>query len=168
MRSPLRIEIVPEDNGTMAIADGLARLPARPDLVRLDGAPYAGKSTLARRLATTIGGIVVSTDDHLNGRGRHGRTYPELVDRPRLLAHVKALQASGLLPVLEGIWLEAVAPPNEFGAGFRVLVRFIAPDAGGRKDVSARNRQFHLSRYYREFRPEELADVVATRRFDSW
>ena len=165
MSGQQRFEILTacDDAAAFIAAHVLARSPV-PTLVRIDGDPLAGKSTLARALAERLGGDAVSVDDCLDGLVRRGRTYPQMVMRQSLVARFAAARSP---IVLEGIWLDAAAPVDEFGDGYRVYIRF-RPAALIAQDVAKERRQFRMVEYERSFDFEGRADIVVTRTFDPW
>lgn len=160
----LRIRITPENDASEAIAGAIRALSVQPELVRIDGESYAGKSRLARKLAARLNAAILHVDDYLASPLGHRVIYPDIVDRSRLLAHLRALSGAGVMTVLEGLWLEASAPPAEFGNGYRILVR-VARSALVDFNLTTQRRLFRTGRYGREYQPAALADVIATRMF---
>jgi hypothetical protein len=140
-------------------ADPLALLildhPAR--LVRIDGHPMTGKTSLARQLARVLGGIHVDTDSYLAG----GELQQE-----QLIENLARYIASGLYVIMEGIRLEERCPSAGVPAFYIVTTSHYEDPADGIRpaEIAA---ELGVDRYLEQYRPIERADAEVIVRIPS-
>lgn len=96
---------------------------SRPIVVALDGRSGTGKSTLAKRIAASVGGIYVETDDFWAGGPNDEWDARSSKEKSELAIDWKRLREEVLKPLLIG--REASWRPFDFKEGFGLAERVI-------------------------------------------
>jgi hypothetical protein len=137
-------------------------------LIRIEGVPGAGKSTLAVSLAHALGARVVHGDDYAY-KASNRLTFAQRVCVPDLQRRLDVELATGTLVVIDAICLSELAPAASFGRGYRIYVRrlsFNTPtmplwhgfDEHSPTPRRELDRSVHL--YHLRERPHERADAL--------
>jgi hypothetical protein len=93
--------------------------------IGIDGMDGIGKTPLAHKLATLLGAAVISLDDYLD---RKRGAYVPHIRCQEVTAAIDA--SSGLLVVVEGVCLRAVAERCGFTTKVHICVRRVSKETG--------------------------------------
>jgi hypothetical protein len=93
--------------------------------IGIDGMDGIGKTFLAHQLATLLGATVISLDDYLD---RDRRAYVPHIRCREVTAAIEA--RSGLVVIVEGVCLRAVAERCGFTINVHIYVRRVSKESG--------------------------------------
>jgi hypothetical protein len=93
--------------------------------IGIDGMDGIGKTPLAHQLATLLGATVISLDDYLD---RDRRAYVPHIRCREVTAAIEA--CSGLVVIVEGVCLRAVAERCGFTINVHIYVRRVSKESG--------------------------------------
>jgi len=139
-------------------------------LLRLEGFMGIGKSGIASLIAeSSPNARVIGTDEFATPDAK-SNDISERLDQMALRVAARAAIAESDLVIFEGVCLEELLPPGQFGAGFRVYIKHVSlPSADcilwhdglnlDAPDYPANWLDQQILDYHRIWRPHERADL---------